>query len=60
MVGGGACEFLPLRKCGGGKSFSHIEEGGGGGRNKIPLFKRGTCLEGGRHNMFCTDDFPIL
>ena len=29
--GGGACEVLPLRKRGGGKSFSHAE----GGHNKF-------------------------
>ena len=28
-MGGGAREVLPLRKKGGGKSFSHAEGGGG-------------------------------
>ena len=28
MGGGGALEVLPLRKGGGGKSFSHVEGGG--------------------------------
>ena len=47
---GGACEVLPLRKGGDGKSFSHAVGGEGGRRKKFPLFKRGAlkvlpCLE---------------